>query len=195
MKNLNKHFTAITGGKNITRPILTGVHYNHTTDELEATDGHRLLTFKAEYEILESFILNLNTLERIEGEYPNVERLIPNVHETYFTAADINPTLLKVIAAYKKDLIQLNYSDAHLTIAQENGNLITNIPLHDFKPADSNEPMYMNGQYFYDALAFLLDYTKICKTAEIRFTYISRVRPVSFSTVDFTYLITPVRKY
>ena len=53
MKNLTKHFTQITKKKGI-RPILQGINYNHTKDQLEATDSHRLLMINASYNLNES---------------------------------------------------------------------------------------------------------------------------------------------
>ena len=101
MKNLTKHFTQITKKKGL-RPILQGINYNHAKDQLEATDSHRLLMINASYNLSESFVFNPLTLERIEGNYPNAERLIPVVQDNLFRAGEVDANMFKILAAYKK---------------------------------------------------------------------------------------------
>jgi len=196
MKNLSKHFQTIGKAKHLTsRPILQGIHYNHNIDALEMTDSHRLLQVKIGYQLPVSYTYHNITLEHLEGDYPNTERLIPNKHYTYFTKDNLPTALLTKLAPYKKELIQLIYSTNLLTIAQENGNIIDTIPLHETQ-VEENPVAYVNGQYFYDMIAFVTDYyaTPGNQNMQIYFTYLSSVRPITFSNNDFTYLCTPVRK-
>ena len=104
MKNLTKHFAQITKSKASHQPILKGISYNHTKDQLEATDSHRLLMINASYKLSESFVFNPLTLERIEGNYPNTARLIPAVQDNLFRAGEVDANMLKIIAAYKKKM-------------------------------------------------------------------------------------------
>ena len=193
MKNLTKHFTQITKKKGL-RPILQGVNYNHTKDQLEATDSHRLLVINASYKLSESFVFNPLTLERIDGNYPNTERLIPEVQDNLFRAGEVDTTLLKILAAYKKENLSLELSDGSLSISNEKDNIITQIPVtvnhnHEY------EKTYINASYLYDALLFIADYGKEYPDARINLTMVTRVRPINFSNFEFNYIVTPVRVY
>ena len=193
MKNLTKHFTQITKKKDI-RPILAGINYNHAKDQLEATDSHRLLMINASYNLNESFVFNPLTLERIEGNYPNTERLIPEVQDNSFRAGEVDTTLLKIIAVYKRENLSLELSDGSLSIINAKDNVIAVVPVtvnhnHEY------EKTYINASYLYDALSFVADYGKEYPDARINLTMVSRVRPINFSTFEFNYIVTPVRVY
>ena len=191
MKNLTKHFTQITKKKDI-RPILAGINYNHAKDQLEATDSHRLLMINASYNLSESFVFNPLTLERIEGNYPNTERLIPEVQDNLFRAGEVDTTLLKILAAYKKENLSLELSDGSLSISNEKDNIIAQIPVtinHNHEYVKT----YINASYLYDALSFVADYGKESPDARINLTMISRVRPINFSNFEFNYIVTPIR--
>ena len=194
MKNLTKHFTQITKSKASHRPILKGISYNHTKDQLEATDSHRLLMINASYKLSESFVFNPLTLERIDDNYPNTERLIPEVQDNLFRAGEIDTDMLKIIAAYKKENVSLELSDDSLSIINEKDNIITIIPVtinhnHEY------EKTYIHASYLHDALSFVADYGKEYPDARINLTMVSRVSPINFSNFEFNYIITPVRVY
>ena len=193
MKNLTKHFTQITKKKGL-RPILQGVNYNHTKDQLEATDSHRLLVINASYKLSESFVFNPLTLERIDGNYPNTERLIPEVQDNLFRAGEVDTNMLRIIAAYKKENVSLELSDGTMSISNEKDNIIATIPVtvnhnHEY------EKTYINASYLYDALLFIADYGKEYPDARINLTMVTRVRPINFSNFEFNYIVTPVRVY
>ena len=193
MKNLTKHFTQITKSKGAhLNGLLRGVNYNHVKDQLEATDSHRLLMINASYKLNESFVFNPLTLERIEGNYPNTERLIPEVQDNLFRAGEVDTTMLKIIAAYKKENVSLELSGGSLSISNEKDNIIATIPVtvnhnHEY------EKTYINASYLYDALSFIADYGKEYPDARINLTMVSRVRPINFSNFEFNYIVTPVR--
>ena len=194
MKNLTKHFTQITKSKASHQPILKGINYNHTKDQLEATDSHRLLMINASYKLSESFVFNPLTLERIEGNYPNTERLVPVVQDNLFRAGEVDTNMLKIIAAYKKENVSLELSDGSLSISNAHDNVIAVVPVtvnhnHEY------EKTYINASYLYDALLFVADYGKEYPDARINLTMISRVRPINFSNFEFNYIVTPVRVY
>ena len=193
MKNLTKHFTQITKKKGL-RPILQGISYNHTKDQLEATDSHRLLMINVKYKLSESFVFNPLTLERIEGNYLNTERLIPVVQDNLFRAGEVDANMLKIIAAYKKENLSLELSDGSLSIISAKDNVITSIPVtvnhnHEY------EKTYINASYLHDALSFIADYGKEYPDARINLTMVTRVRPINFSNFEFNYIVTPVRVY
>ena len=194
MKNLTKHFTQITKSKASHQPILKGINYNPPYDLFDATDSHRLLTINANYNLNDSFVFNPLTLERIEGNYPNTERLTPSVQDNLFRAGEVDTNMLKIIAAYKKEDLSLELSDGSLSISNEKDDIIATIPVtvnhnHEY------EKTYINASYLYDALLFVADYGKEYPDARINLTMVSRVRPINFSNFEFNYIVTPVRVY
>ena len=191
MKNLTKHFAQITKKKDI-RPILAGINYNHTKDQLEATDSHRLLMINASYNLSESFVFDPLTLERIEGNYPNTERLIPGVQDNLFRAGEVDANMLKIIAAYKKENVSLELSGGSLSISNGKDNVIALIPV-TINHSHEYEKTYINASYLYDALLFVADYGKEYPDARINLTMVSRVRPINFSNFEFNYIVTPIR--
>ena len=191
MKRVTKHFVQITKKKGL-RPILSGISYNHTKDQLEATDSHRLLMINASYNLSESFVFDPQTLERIEGNYPNTERLIPETQDNLFRAGEVDTTMLKVISVYKKENLSLELSDGSLSISNEEGNIIATIPVA-INHSHGYEKTYINASYLYDALSFIADYGKEYPDAPINLTMVSRVRPINFSNFEFNYIVTPVR--
>ena len=193
MKTLTKHFVQITKKKGL-RPILSGINYNHTKDQLEATDSHRLLMTNANYELSESFVFNPLILERIEGNYPNTERLIPEVQDNLFSAGEVDANMLKIIAAYKKENVSLELSEGSLSISNEKGNVIALIPV-TINHSHEYEKTYINASYLYDALLFIADYGKEYPDARINLTMVTRVIPINFSNFEFNYIVTPVRVY
>ena len=192
MKNLTKHFTQITKSKASHQPILQGINYNHLKDQLEATDSRRLLTINANYNLNDSLVFNPLTLERIEGNYPNTERLIPEVQDNLFRASEVDTNMLKIIAAYKKENVSLELSDDSLSIINAKDNVIAVIPVtvnhnHEY------DKTYINASYLHDALSFIADYGKEYPDARINLTMVTRVRPINFSNFEFNYIVTPVR--
>ena len=194
MKNLTKHFTQITKSKASHQPILKGISYNHVKDQLEATDSHRLLMINANYNLNDSFVFNPLTLERIEGNYPNTERLIPEVQDNSFRPGEVDTTMLKIIAAYKKENVSLELSDGSLSIINAKDNVIAVIPV-TVNHTHEYEKTYIDASYLYDALSFIADYGKEYPDARINLTMVTRVRPINFSNFEFNYIVTPVRVY
>ena len=194
MKNLTKHFTQITKSKASHQPILKGINYNHVKDQLEATDSHRLLMINASYKLSESVVFNPLTLERIEGNYPNTERLIPVAQDNLFRAGEVDTNMLKIIAAYKKENVSLELSDGSLSISNGKDNIIASIPV-TINHSHEYEKTYINASYLYDALSFIADYGKEYPDARINLTMVSRVSPINFSSFEFNYIVTPVRVY
>lgn len=96
--NFLKHAAKLTGSQSTkSRPVLQGV--NHLNSNLIATDSHRLYYAENLYDGSDKNI-NPKTGELIEGNYPDVTRLLLDPHDATFTVPlDINETLkaLKVI--------------------------------------------------------------------------------------------------
>ena len=193
MKNLTTHFTNITKGVKDSRPILQGISYNAADNSMSATDSHRLLQVKVGT-VPATYIQDPTTLEFLEGTYPNVSRLVPQINEHITIRPNtIEKTLLPMLKVLKDETIVLSIKDKQVTIEQENGSKIGDFFLDGY-PED--QTISCNAKYLLQALAFIIDCDKFGLTREpVIFNYSSPVRPFVFATSCYTYLITPIRKY
>jgi hypothetical protein len=192
MKNLTTHFTNITKGSNPGRPILQGISYNAADNSMSATDSHRLLQVKVGH-VPATYIQDPTTLEFLEGTYPNVTRLVPQINENItITPNTIEKTLLPMLKVLKEETILLSIKDKQVSILQENNSKIGDFYLDGY-PED--QIIACNAKYLLQALAFVIDCDKFGLTREpVIFNYSTPVRPFLFATSCYTYLITPIRR-
>ena len=193
MKNLTTHFTNITKGIKDSRPILQGISYNAADNSMSATDSHRLLQVKVGT-VPATYIQDPTTLEFLEGTYPDVTRLFPQINEYQTIRPNtIEKTLLPMLKVLKEETILLSIKDKQVSILQENNSKIGDFYLDGY-PED--QIIACNAKYLLQALAFVIDCDKFGLTREpVIFNYSSPVRPFVFATSCYTYLITPIRKY
>ena len=193
MKNLTTHFTNITKGIKDSRPILQGISYNAADNSMSATDSHRLLQVKVGT-VPATYIQDPTTLEFLEGTYPDVTRLFPQINEYQTIRPNtIEKTLLPMLKVLKEETILLSIKDKQVSILQENNSKIGDFYLDGY-PED--QVIACNAKYLLQALAFVIDCDKFGLTREpVIFNYSSPVRPFVFATSCYTYLITPIRKY
>ena len=192
MKNLTTHFTNITKGRKDSRPILQGIFYNATDNSMSATDSHRLLQVKVGT-VPATYIQDPTTLEFLEGTYPNVSGLIPQLNENITIRPNsIEKTLLPMLKVLKEETIVLFIKDKQVVIQQENGSKIGDFFLDGY-PED--QTISCNAKYLQQALAFVIDCDKFGLTREpVIFNYSTPVRPFLFATSCYTYLLTPIRR-
>ena len=192
MKNLTTHFTNITKGIKDSRPILQGIFYNAADNSMSATDSHRLLQVKVGT-VPATYIQDPTTLEFLEGTYPNVSRLVPQINEHITIRPNtIEKTLLPMLKVLKDEMIVLSIKDKQVIIQQENGSKIGDFFLDGY-PED--QIIACNAKYLLQALAFVIDCDKFGLTREpVIFNYSTPVRPFLFATSCYTYLLTPIRR-
>ena len=193
MKNLTTHFTNITKGIKDSRPILQGIFYNAADNSMSATDSHRLLQVKVG-PVPTTYIQDPTTLEFLEGTYPDVTRLFPQINEKITIRPNtIEKTLPPMLKVLKEETILLSIKDKQVSILQENNSKIGDFYLDGY-PED--QIIACNAKYLLQAIAFIIDCDKFGLTREpVIFNYSTPVRPFVFATSCYTYLITPIRKY
>ena len=196
MKNLQKHLTTISNVKsNVSRPVLQNVHYSHTHHALFVTDSFRLLKFNTL--VSHSFSINPLTFELLgtDSTYPEVNRLIPTNHNEviHFDSSYITTILIKTLKLYKTSIltVSVNYELKQIDFYDKE-NFITSL---SFEGSQSKEPInfFMNAKYLSDTFTFMLDYHKE-NPSTITLGFVSQLKPVTFSSLEYTYLITPVRR-
>ena len=196
MKNLQKHLTTISNVKtNASRPTLQNVHYSQTHQALFVTDSYRLLKFNTP--VSHSFSINPLTFELLgtDSTYPEVNRLIPTNHNTVieFDSTHITTIITKLFKLHKTAIltVDVNYDSKQIDFYDKE-TFITSIP---FEGSHGNELLTfnMNAKYLSDMFAFMLDYHKT-EPSTITLGFVSASKPVTFSSLEYTYLITPIRK-
>lgn len=191
MRTLAKHFKAVTKSSPPGRPILQAVHFDAVDGCISATDSHRLL--QVFQEVTTTQVLNLESLEVVEGFYPDTSRLIPTPQFTSINPEDVDADFLKLLKALGKTVIKLMTSEIGLTVQTKEGATIKNFPVVAGAFQDSLT-LLVNAKYLYDTFAFIADaYRLKFYRGPVTVTVSSSVRPVLFASEFYNYLITPVR--
>ena len=191
MKNLTTHFTNITKGVSDSRPILQGIAYNQEAKHIAATDSHRLLLIKTDTPA--SYVQNPLTLEFLEGHYPDLARSIPSGgFNIRINPADIDTSMITLLKAMKEEVIELHITDHKFTINKEHQGALVTFNLTT--KAEQPEIIAANAKYICQALQFVKDAYKDFTKEDITFNYTSPLRPFSFRTTCYAYLITPIRR-
>lgn len=73
-----KHAENVTKAASETRPILKGV-LHHQDGSLFVTDSHRLYKAQNVHSFIDERVINPSTGEQVEGAYPNIFRLLPEL--------------------------------------------------------------------------------------------------------------------
>lgn len=196
MKNLQKHLIA-AALKGDSRPILKGVEFNQETNRMNATDSHRLLSVAFKGTIETNKVINLDTMEQLDGSYPSISRLIPrNGDALQIAATEFRAEDIKRLTALKKEVVKVDLSSSELAFFNDK----TGEYLFSIEPQTGAKvqelSIYLNASYLKDAFRFLVDFQKANKGETVTFLYQAANRPVLFSSQDesFQYLITPIRK-
>ena len=195
MKNLQKHLTTISNAKsNTSRPILQNIHFSQTHQALIVTDSYRLLKFNTP--VSQSFNINPLTFElsNTDTTYPDVSRLIPSNHNSviHFESKHITTILTKLFKLHKTSIltVDVNYDTKQVEF-YDNETFITSIP-YDVSQGNELLTFLVNAKYLSDMFNFMLDYHKESPST-ITLGHVTALRPVTFSTLEYTYLITPIR--
>lgn len=192
MKNLTTHFTNITKGVSDSRSILQGISYNKEAGVMASTDSHRLLYFKSE-QIPATYVQNPLTLNFLDGHYPDVTRLLSlSGNNVQFDPKDITPQLIALLKAMKTDVIEIKIQADLLSFHKEHEGSFFSIGLQTTAP--ENEIIAANAKYVLQGLQLVTDAYKYHTKEDITLNYSSPVRPFTFRTSSYDYLITPVRR-
>ena len=191
MKNLTTHLSNITKGVSESHPILQGISYNQEAKHIAATDSHRLLLIKTDTPA--TYVQNPLSLSFLEGHYPDVTRLIPNGgFNIQINPADIDTSMIALLKAMKEEVIEIHITDHKLSIHKEKQGALVTFDLST--KAEQPEIIATNAKYICQALQFVKDAFKDFTKEDVTFNYTSPVRPFTFKTSCYDYLITPIRR-
>ncbi|MED2979511.1 hypothetical protein P4284_22890 [Bacillus swezeyi] len=195
-----KHAEKVTKSVPPGRPILKGVHHTGCGD-LITTDAHRLYLAKSVAPSGEPIVLDPKTGDLIDGEYPSVDRLIPNANdanaEIVFNTEELllgMNALLKcnLVAKNEKAYVKLNVTQGSVpTISVKNSYIFSQFT-GGYYQGDEDVNLVFDTRFFVDALNLF----KACKIDEIILRYYGSLRPFTITpetSLDLLALISPLR--
>lgn len=197
-----KHAEKVTKSASKSRPILTGVHHAANGDVV-VTDSHRLYYLTGGYTQGEPFTSVIKTGEHLDGNYPDVNRLIPEDGSAIvMLEIDVAKSLvaIKALQAAEK---AINYNGKHLTLqiavgtdsyvikAGDDGSEFTG--RYTLAPYDGDglPNIHVQAQFLTDALTLFKDAGETTVTLRLY----GNMRPLTFKSKDVTALLLPVRTY
>ena len=192
-----KHAQIVTKNAGHSRPVLQGVM--HQDGDCIVTDSHRLYVAKDMYEGTEKNV-NPKTGELIEGNYPDVSRLIPDPLSATLSVTLEVDTLHKVMKLITQavkvgsatDLMTFDVTEGLLSISTgANALAYCTYPAKDVPAETEDFKMTANAKYVTEALALMKD----TGTREITFNFYGNMRPFTFTADNVIALVLPVRTF
>lgn len=184
--NLLKHTEKITKKASAARPILKCLAIQD--GYIYATDSHRAIRYKTNQE---NMVINPNTLEKVEGIYPEMFRLFPKYDFNKVVSISDYKTMIP-FAKQKIDKLHgdilLTYDYAAQTITLNNRQ--SKMTIQVTSEIKENFKILFNRAYILAMLQAFEDYEN--NTISMQFE--GPVRPALFAaSEDFSYLVTPIR--
>lgn len=197
-----KHAQKVTKTASASRPILKGV-YHAPDGSLAVTDSHRLYFAKNAHSNAEPQTIDPKTGAVIDGNYPEVSRLIPESSSAKYT---VRLDVKQAIDAFKA-LLAVNKLDTDAmypmttvgitddgTVAFVAENHVLSARYEPAAAADGEgEEMTFNTRYFADALALFKD----VGATEVTMRYYGSLRPFTLTAGEddeLLALLLPIRK-
>lgn len=191
-----KHAQRVVKNIGKTRPVLGGVM--HRDGNLIVTDTHRLYIAEGAYDGADK-LENPKTGELIDGNYPDVSRLIPGLNDAKFSAKiNVDPAqkAVKLIEQAGKidkatDLITIEGGGTHTIFETHEQSLVAVEYGADAGNTDEVFKLTASAKYISEAFALLKD----AGLTEVTFNFHGNMRPFTFTGGNLTVLILPVRTY
>lgn len=197
-----KHAEKVTKSASKSRLILTGVHHAANGDVI-ATDSHRLYYLTGGYTEGEPFTSIIKTGEHLEGNYPDVSRLIPDDDDAKVTLEIDVAKSLAAVKALQSAEKAINYNGKHLTLqiavgtdsyvikaGEESSEFTGQYTLAPYD-GDGLPNIHVQAQFLTDALMLFKDAGETSVTLRL----FGNMRPLTFKSKDVTALLLPVRTY
>lgn len=190
-----KHAQKVTKAVSKSRPVLGGVI--HRDGNLAVTDSHRLYFATDAYEGEEKNVNPKTGAEIVDGNYPDVSRLIPYASDAKFTAkidVDKAAQAVKLIESAGKvdkasDFITIERDLADLVFATHTDSVVDCRYIAGDNLDGEAFRMTASAKYVAEAFALMKD----AGLTEVSFNYFGENRPFTFTGGNLTALILPVR--
>ena len=195
-----KHAEKVTKKVSKSRPVLGGIC--HSTDgSLVVTDSYRLYKLHDGYRTDEAFIQDPTTGNKIEGNYPDTSRIIPNIEDAYMSVElNVKELLDATKGMYAAHKAINNDKNQHLTLYfvtdDESFELRAGATASKFQATykvgeagKQIQPLNFQPQFLIDALALFKD----AGEQTIMLRLFGHMKPFILDSRDVTALILPVR--
>lgn len=205
-----KHAEKVTKSATASRPILKGVCHD-VDGSVVATDSHRLYKLENGFKTDEKTVIEPKTGATIDGNYPDVSRLLPGDEYAKATLTiDVDKTLAAVkslFAAHKK----INEPKSHITLAfgyDSDAHAYLRVDEREYSKShncdvrfygsyrlttdtirNEFETVHVQAQFLQDALTLFKDAGEPSATIRLY----GAMRPLTIKNSDVTALISPVR--
>lgn len=199
----NKYAAAISVAKKFVakseiRPILRMVQHR-TGGDIVATDSHSMFVAKGVHGFKEEYLVDPNTLEFAIGNFPEVDKILPQDKEHTFT---LNQTQMAAWIHFHKSFkqLKLKYVTANfdsesvkIEIKLPDNNATMTLPMSDYNPQNANcEKISYSPEYMLESLQGL----QMLGSEKIKFKFYGQLTPfVLDNGDDAVCLILPVRTY
>ncbi|WEY79755.1 hypothetical protein P5667_11530 [Bacillus velezensis] len=189
-----KHAEKVTKSAPDWRPVLKGV-YHSEDGNLIVTDMHRLYFAKSAVPGKYPMVLDPKTGDQVDGTYPNIDHLIPDINnasaeitfETKELLSGMN-ALLKCnqVDKNKQAYVELNMNGGNIpTIFVENS-LMSSRFKSGYSYGNEDVHLVFGTQYIIDALNLF----KTCKIDKIKLRHYGSFRPFTITPDNSTNLLT-----
>jgi DNA polymerase III sliding clamp (beta) subunit (PCNA family) len=195
-----KHAEKVTKTASASRPALKGV-FHSKEGSLIATDSHRLYVAKNAH-AGDRKLIDAKTGASIEGNYPDVSRLIPDASSAKYTvrldvkqAVDVFKVLLsasKLDGNSKYPMTSVSITDDGKAVFTVDNNIIQANFTAPYFEGERGDKITFNSHYFVDALSLFKDAGVI----ELTMRYYGATRPFTLAAGkddDLLALLLPIR--
>lgn len=198
-----KHADKVCKNASATRPVLSGVKHIENGDAV-CTDSHRLYVAKAIHSRTDGAVIT-SSGKNVEGNYPDVSRIIPDASYAKQTIQIEVAELLKaadMIASVgglaEKEIVKGTENQPKPPALDFKEDRISYYKVHckihySVNPIQFEEPLSANAFYVLDAMKLFK--AAGCKTVTLNF--FGKMRPFTFTNEeeDLLVLVLPIRKY
>lgn len=197
--NFMKHAQKVTKTASKSRPMLKGV-YHAPDGSLFVTDSYRLYVARNAHANGSESIVNPKTGEKIEGNFPNCERLLPDPTNALFTLKlPTKKSLDAFNALFKAGQVEGKGHDAVSVQEGEKNQVIFKAKNQTMEATyNAGEAVGQIGELTFDA-TFVIDALKMFHDAgflKVEMRYYNEYRPFTLSAGlndELLALITPIR--
>lgn len=182
---INEFINIAKANKN--QPMLRSIAYNAQAQTIAVTDRHRALIASApaagDGEVTANVTIDIDTMQQREGNYPDINRIVPTGNAGKITITGNNWKMLK---GYD------NPAEVPSIHTDENMNLIAAGVMIGTSQIEIGRT-FLNAKYLYEMLNFMYKVDKFKGEWEI--TWHDALSAFMVSNQVYKYILTPVRTY
>lgn len=184
---LYKHLINFTD-KKASRPVLSAINFN-SDGNLYATNSHIAIKVVGHNSSKVNMSLNPNNLKQLETEYPNVNRLFPDIENcsTKFSLKHSELTgLINFLKVHKKEVLKLTADENEHELQFELSGMEYKV---DADVYGEGIQLYMSAEY----LLINLQTFETEVNSDVLVGIMSAVKPIIMKSAHIETLITPIR--